>query len=124
MLHFDSNRFLKSNKKERGKGISEPMLCFNNNAFSKSNEKVQHLTQIGVQKPIPRFTNNVVVLGNDSIGPLSINVGPSRPFHLWHFLFCHSFRVAPKVQKVNISTRNLVFGKMKRVNKEEAKRLS
>jgi len=46
------------------------------------------------------------------------------PFHPLHFIFCHSTRVARKVQKINKLTRDLVFGKMKGVNKEEAKRLS
>jgi hypothetical protein len=100
------------------------MSCFDSNAFSNSNEKVQCFTRIGIQKPTPHFTNNAIVLGNNSIGPSSINVGPSLPFHLWHFLFCHSSQVAPRVQKVNISTKDLVFGKMRKMSKEEAKRLS
>jgi hypothetical protein len=29
-----------SNEKKCGNGINEPMLCFGNNAFSKSNQKV------------------------------------------------------------------------------------
>jgi hypothetical protein len=85
-LRFSSNAFSKSNEKEHGKGISEPISCFENNAFSNSNKKVQRVTQIDIQKPTPHFTNNTIVLGNNSIGPSSINVGPSLPFHLWHFL--------------------------------------
>jgi hypothetical protein len=59
------------------------------------------------------------------VGPLSINVGPSFPFHPLHFIFFHSFQVAPSVQKIGRSTRDLVFGKMKRgISKEEVERLA
>ncbi len=125
MLCFGSNMFLKSNEKEHEKGISESMLCFGNNAFSKSNKKEQCFAQINIQEPIRCFANNVTIFGNNSIGPLSRNVGLSLPFHPLHFIFFHSSRVAPKVQKINRSTRNLVFGKMRGgVSKEEVERLA
>lgn len=42
-----------------------------------------------------------------------------------HFPFCHhSFQIAPIVQKFSRLTKDLVFNKMRGVNKEEAKRLS
>jgi hypothetical protein len=47
MLHFD-NVFLESNKGERAKGISESMLHFDSNAFLESNKKEQCVTQIGI----------------------------------------------------------------------------
>jgi hypothetical protein len=40
-------------------------------------------------------------------------------------LFCHFIQIAHRVQKIDRSTRDLIFGKMKGgVNKEEAERLS
>jgi hypothetical protein len=62
--------------------------------------------------------------GNNSIGPLSINVGPSLPFHPLYFLFSHSSQVIPKMQKISKSIRELVFAKMKGMSKEEVERLS
>jgi hypothetical protein len=47
MLHFD-NVFLESNKGERAKGISESMLHFDSNTFLESNKKEQCVTQIGI----------------------------------------------------------------------------
>ncbi len=109
-----------SNKKERGKSINELMLCFGSNAFLKSNEKVQCVTQINIQESISCFANNVVIFGNNLVGPPNMNVGPSLSFHPLHFLFFHSFRVILRLQKINRTMIKLVFGKMKGVNKEEA----
>jgi len=82
-----NNTFLESKEEECRKGIIESMPCFNNNAFLESNEKVQCVTQIGIQELIPCFANNVIVFGDNSVGPPNINVGPSFPFHLLHFFF-------------------------------------
>jgi hypothetical protein len=41
------------------------------------------------------------------------------------FLFSHSFRITPRVQKIGRSTKDFVFGKMKGgMNKEEVEKLS
>ncbi len=101
------------------------MLCFGNNTFLKSNEKVQHVTQIGIQESISCFANNVAISKNNLVGPLSINVGPSFPFHPSYFLFFHSVQVAPRMQKIDSSTQTLIFDKMRGgVNKEEVERLA
>jgi len=51
-------------------------------------------------------------------------VGPFLPFHPLNFLFPHSFQVALRVQKFSISTRRLIFDKMRKgVSKEEVERL-
>jgi hypothetical protein len=34
---------------KKKKGISEPMLCFGNNMFLKSNENAQRIGRIGIQ---------------------------------------------------------------------------
>ncbi len=52
-------------------------------------------------------------------------MGPSFPFHPSHFIFSHSSQIAPRVQKINRSTKDLVFTQMKgRMRKEEAERLA
>jgi hypothetical protein len=67
----------------------------------------------------------VAIFGNNFVGPLCINVGPSLPFHPLHFLFFHSSQISLRVQKIYRSTKKLVFDKMKGgVSNEEAKRLS
>jgi N12 class adenine-specific DNA methylase len=84
-------------KKKHKKSISEPMPRFDNNTFSEYNGKVQRATWISVQKPISRFANNLAIFGNNLIGPLNINVGPSLPFHSLHFFFSHSSQVVRKM---------------------------
>jgi len=69
-----------SNEKERRKSVSEPIPHFGNNVFSESNKKVQCIAYINIREPIPHFTNNVAIFGNNSIGPLSINVGPVEDY--------------------------------------------
>jgi hypothetical protein len=97
MSHFGNNMFLKFNKKEHEKGISELMSCFSSNAFSESNKKKECFTQINIQEPILCFANNAIILGNNSIAPLSINVRPSLPFHPLHFILFHLFQITPNL---------------------------
>jgi hypothetical protein len=66
------------------------MTHFGNNAFLESNEKVQRIAQISIQELMPHFVNNMAILGNNLVSPLSINLGPFLPFHPFHFLFSHS----------------------------------
>jgi hypothetical protein len=49
MSCFDNTTFLESNKKESTKGISELMSRFGNNVFAESKEKVQCIAQISIQ---------------------------------------------------------------------------
>jgi hypothetical protein len=86
-----------SNEKECKKNISELMLHFRNNTFLESNEKVQFITRISIQEPIPHFVNNMLVFGKNVVGSLNINVGPFLQFHPLHFCFSYSFQVTPKV---------------------------
>jgi tRNA C32,U32 (ribose-2'-O)-methylase TrmJ len=52
-------------------------------------------------------------------------VGPFFPFQPLHFLFSRYSQVAPNVQKISRSTKDLVFGKMREgLNKEEVERIS
>jgi hypothetical protein len=73
------------------------MPCFGNDAFSKSNKKEQRITRIGIQESILHLSNNATIFENNLVGPLNINVEPSLPFRPLHFLFSHSFQVAPRV---------------------------
>jgi len=101
------------------------MPCFSNNSFLEFNEEVQCITRISIQKSILRFINNVAIFRNNSIGPLSINVGPSFPFHPLNFHFSHSSRIALQVQKLDSSTQIFVFGKMRKgMSKEEVETLT
>jgi len=124
MPHFGNNPFSEFKERECKNDIIEMMSCFGSNTFSKSNKKVQHITQISIQELISCFTNNAVVFRNNLVSPLNINVGPSLPFHPLHFIIYLSTQVAPRVQKINRSTRNLVSDKIRRMNKEKAERLS
>jgi hypothetical protein len=77
-----------SNEKEHGKGINQLMPHFGNNRFLKSNEEVQHVTRISIQKPILHFANNTIIFKNNSVGPPNINVGPTlSPISLFAFSF-------------------------------------
>jgi hypothetical protein len=69
------------------------------------------------------LANNTVLSKNNLVGPLSINVGPSFPFHPLRFLFSYSSWVASRMQKFSQSTKRLVLGKMRGVSKEEVERL-
>jgi hypothetical protein len=67
----------------------------------------------------------MAIFGNNLVGPLGINVGPSFPFHLLCFLFSCSFRIAFEVQQIGRLTRALIFSKAKGgVNEEKVKRLT
>jgi hypothetical protein len=86
-----------SNEKKRKNGIQGSMLCFNNNTFFESNEKVQRVRQITIRKSMPCFANNVFFSKINSTSPPNINVGPFFPFHSLHYLFPHSSQVVPRV---------------------------
>jgi hypothetical protein len=74
---------------------------------------------------MPCFANNVFISGINSVGPPNINVRPSLPFHLSHFLFSHSSRVIPRVQKFNRYTKKIMFKKMRGgVSKEKVETLA
>jgi hydrogenase maturation factor HypF (carbamoyltransferase family) len=55
------------------------------------------IVQIGIQEPMLCLENNATFSINNLVHPLSINVGPFFPFHPLHFLFFHSFRIAPRM---------------------------
>jgi hypothetical protein len=48
------------------------MPHFGNNRFLKSNEEVQHVARISIQKPILHFANNTIIFKNNSVGPSNI----------------------------------------------------
>jgi hypothetical protein len=97
-------------EKKCGNDIHEPMLRFGNKMFSKSNEKVQCNAQINIQKLrihidekvwLSHLVNSATFYGNNSAGPLNINVEP-----FFHFTFCIFFSFIPF--KSLLECRNLI----------------
>jgi hypothetical protein len=83
------------------------MSHFNNNVF---------------QNPMKRYNTFLKLLSLS--WPTKYKCGIFFPISLFAFFFSHSFQVALKVQKISRSIKKLIFNKMKKVSKEEVKRLS